>query len=81
MMRCWCCRDLEGDGSDTLYIYVGEVPPVIDDDGEWVEPDHYNGGYFYSEEEFRGELNGLLANVEFPKLDKGERVEMKFSFE
>lgn len=37
MKRFWCCRDLEGAANEEVFLFVGE-PPIMDDDGEWVDP-------------------------------------------
>lgn len=36
MKRFWCCRDLEGAANEEVFLFVGEEPPIMDDDGEWV---------------------------------------------
>lgn len=38
MKRFWCCRDLEGAANEEVFLFVGEEPPIMDDDGEWVDP-------------------------------------------
>lgn len=37
MKRFWCCRDLEGAANEEVFLFVGEEPPIMDDDGEWVD--------------------------------------------
>lgn len=37
MKRFWCCRDLEGATNEEVFLFVGEEPPIMDDDGEWVD--------------------------------------------
>lgn len=46
MKRFWCCRDLEGAANEEVFLFVGEEPPIMDDDGVgFVEslPDIANG--------------------------------------
>ena len=78
MKRFWCCRDLEGD-HDEVFLFVGEEPPIMDDDGEWTDPGE--DGQFWSEEDFNYDFGQLLGTVKFPALNKGERIEMNFQFE
>lgn len=33
MKRFWCCRDLEGAANEEVFLFVGEEPPIMDDDG------------------------------------------------
>lgn len=37
MKRFWCCRDLEGAANEEVFLFVGEEPPIMDDDGEWLQ--------------------------------------------
>lgn len=37
MKRFWCCRDLEGAANEEVFLFVGEEPPIMDDDGETQE--------------------------------------------
>lgn len=39
MKRFWCCRDLEGAANEEVFLFVGEEPPIMDDDGEWNTSD------------------------------------------
>lgn len=32
MKRFWCCRDLEGAANEEVFLFVGEEPPIMDDD-------------------------------------------------
>lgn len=71
MKRFWCCRDLEGAANEEVFLFVGEEPPIMDDDGEWVDP--RKEGLFWSEEDFNFDFDKLLGTVKFPELNKGER--------
>ena len=79
MKRFWYCRDLEGAASEEVFLFVGEEPPIMDDDGEWVDP--RKEGLFWSEEDFNFDFGKLLGTVKFPELNKGERIEMNLQFE
>ena len=79
MKRFWCCRDLEGAANEEVFLFVGEEPPIMDDDGEWVDP--RKEGLFWSEEDFNFDFDKLLGTVKFPELNKGERIEMNLQFE
>lgn len=79
MKRFWCCRDLEGCADDRVFIFVGEEPPTMGDDGEWSAPGE--DGQFWSEEDFNYDFDKLLGTVKFPELNKGERIEMNLQFE
>lgn len=72
MTRYWYLRDLEGGFNDTCFLYRGEKAPVMDDDGEWREADDYDGGYFWESDDIRQ----MFGDIELPKLEKGERIEM-----
>lgn len=43
MKRFWCCRDLEGAANEEVFLFVGEEPPIMDDDGEWGNKWLYEG--------------------------------------
>ena len=77
MKRFWCCRDLEGAANEEVFLFVGEEPPIMDDDGEWVDP--RKEGLFWSEEDFNFDFDKLLGTVKFPELNKGEQIEMNLS--
>lgn len=79
MKRFWCCRDLEGAANEEVFLFVGEEPPIMDDDGEWIDP--RKEGLFWSEEDFNFDFGKLLGTVKFPELNKGERIEMNLQFE
>ena len=64
MKRFWCCRDLEGAANEEVFLFVGEEPPIMDDDGEWVDP--RKEGLFWSEEDFNFDFDKLLGTVKFP---------------
>lgn len=38
MKKAWCCRDLEGEFTGAVYLFVGENPPAMSDDGRVVGP-------------------------------------------
>lgn len=78
MKRFWCCRDLEGDASDEVFLFVGEEPPTMNDNGEWIGP--REDSQFWSEEDFDLDFGQLLGTVKFPELNKGERIEMNLQF-
>lgn len=67
MKRFWCCRDLEGAANEEVFLFVGEEPPIMDDDGEWVDP--RKEGLFWSEEDFNFDFDKLLGTVKFPELN------------
>lgn len=75
MKRFWYLRDLEGRHSDRCYLYVAEEPPKLDDEGEWV--DGKDDGRFVEEDE----IEQYYGNVNLPRLEKGERIEMKLTLE
>lgn len=37
MKRFWCCRDLEGAANEEVFLFVGEEPLIMDDDGEMTK--------------------------------------------
>lgn len=67
------------DANEEVFLFVGEEPPIMDDDGEWVDP--RKEGLFWSEEDFNFDFDKLLGTVKFPELNKGERIEMNLQFE
>lgn len=69
----------EGAANEEVFLFVGEEPPIMDDDGEWVDP--RKEGLFWSEEDFNFDFDKLLGTVKFPELNKGERIEMNLQFE
>lgn len=69
MKRFWCCRDLEGAANEEVFLFVGEEPPIMDDDGEWVDP--RKEGLFWSEEDFS--LNLELSNYALLVLYRQQR--------
>lgn len=75
MKRAWYCRDLKGAANEEVFLFVGEEPPIMDDDGEWVDP--RKEGLFWSEEDFNDSLNKLFGTVAFPELNKGECMEIE----
>lgn len=79
MKKAWCCRDLEGEFAEKVYIFIGDKPPVMNDDGEWTGPDER--GVFWSEEDFNDDFDNLFGTVTFPELNKGEYIEMEFTCE
>lgn len=79
MKRFWCCRDLEGVANEEVFLFVGEEPPFMNDDGEWTDPGE--DGWFWSEADFNYDFDQLLGTVKFPELNKGERIEMNLQFE
>lgn len=79
MKRAWCCRDLENEYTDEVYLFVGENPPAMSDDGEWSDPE--DDGIFWSEKDFNTDFGSLFGDVKFPELNKGERIEMELTCE
>ena len=77
MKRAWCCRDLEGEFTEKVYLFVGENPPAMSDDGEWSDPE--DDGIFWSEEDFNTDFGSLFGDVKFPELNKGEYIEMELT--
>lgn len=77
MKKAWCCRDLEGEFTGKVYIFIGDKPPVMNDDGEWSDPE--DDGIFWSEEDFNTDFDSLFGDVKFPELNKGERIEMELT--
>ena len=79
MKRFWCCRDLEGAANEEVFLFVGEEPPIMDDDGEWVDPRKRRSVLVGRRLQF--DFDKLLGTVKFPELNKGERIEMNLQFE
>lgn len=77
MKRAWCFRDLEGEHTDKVYLFVGANPPAMGDDGEWSDPE--GDGIFWTEENFNTDFGSLFGDVKFPELNKGEYIEMEFT--
>lgn len=73
------CLECMGAANEEVFLFVGEEPPIMDDDGEWVDP--RKEGLFWSEEDFNFDFDKLLGTVKFPELNKGERIEMNLQFE
>ena len=79
MKRFWCCRDLEGAANEEVFLFVGEEPPIMDDDGEWVDP--RKEGLFWSEEDFNLRATYGVGFVEsLPDIANGEMTEIRIKY-
>lgn len=79
MKRFWCCRDLEGAANEEVFLFVGEEPPIMDDDGEWVDP--RKEGLFWSEGEFDLRAAYGVGFVEsLPDIANGEMTEIRIKY-
>lgn len=83
MKRFWCCRDLEGAANEEVFLFVGEEPPIMDDDGEWVDP--RKEGLFWSEEDFNFDFDlratyGVGFVESLPDIANGEMTEIRIKY-
>lgn len=72
-MRYWYCKD---DNSDDVFLYIGTVQPVKDEDGEWANPDDETADFEWMDEEDIADRFGDLSLGVFPGISRGEIVEL-----
>lgn len=76
MKRAWCCRDLEGEFTEEVYLFVGDKPPIMDDDGEWTDPDDST---WIGEFDLRATYGvGFVESL--PDIANGEMTEIRIKY-
>lgn len=79
MKRFWCCRDLEGAAKEEVFLFVGEEPPIMDDD-VWNSSDEETEDYKWIEEMDIEDVYGTDFMESLPDIDDGEMVEIRIKW-
>lgn len=80
MKRFWCCRDLEGAANEEVFLFVGEEPPIMDDDDEWNTSDEETDDSTWIEEFDLRATYGVGFVESLPDIANGEMTEIRIKY-
>lgn len=79
MKRFWCCRDLEGAANEEVFLFVGEEPPIMDDD-EWNTSDEETDDSTWIGEFDLRATYGVGFVESLPDIANGEMTEIRIKY-
>jgi hypothetical protein len=80
MKRFWCCRDLEGAANEEVFLFVGEEPPIMDDDDEWNTSDEETDDSTWIGEFDLRATYGVGFVESLPDIANGEMTEIRIKY-
>lgn len=79
MKRFWYCIDLEGAANEEVFLFVGEEPPIMDDD-EWNTSDEETDDSTWIGEFDLRATYGVGFVESLPDIANGEMTEIRIKY-